>query len=87
MLPGQGTVDDTLSLASDADPAKQRAIRTEAHFYAGQKELTTSRTVAMSHFRATIDIGITRLIEHIAAEVELNVSEIRRRHLKDTTFG
>ena len=72
MLLEQSTVNELESLATDPDTERQKEKRTEAYFYAGQKELVAgNRTAAVSHFRETVNIGVTRFIEYIAAEAEL----------------
>ena len=72
MLLGQTTINDLLGLAADADSVKQLEKKTEAYFYAGQKELAAgNRRAAIGHFRETVNIGVSRFIEYVAAEVEL----------------
>lgn len=72
MLLGQTSVNDLLKLATDADSARQLEKRTEAYFYAGQKELAAgNRVAAIGHFRETVNIGVTRFVEYVAAAEEL----------------
>ena len=72
MLLGQTTISDPLNFATDVDSGRQLEKKTEAYFYAGQKELATgNRTAAIGHFREAVNIGVSRFIEYVAAEVEL----------------
>ena len=72
MLLEHSTAIELVYLASDPDSERQKEKKTEAYFYAGQKELAAgNRTGAVGYFRETVKTGITRFIEYIAAEEEL----------------